>query len=71
MEPSGLAKGTLRARHCYTRTGDCSVARNNVLLRGQLSVLTLKARKDPGHSNTNAGSRLQLYTHAPYVYGFQ
>ena len=52
----------------------------NFLLQSQLSVLTVillsipppcycrKHTKDPGHSAKSAGGRLQLSTHAPYVY---
>ena len=53
--------------------------RENFLLQGQLSVLTLisvsprvtaVAVKDPGHSAKSAGGRLQLNTHTPYICGF-
>ena len=53
------------------------------LLQGQHSVLTLisvsvpppcyrsSTIKDPGHSAKNAGGRLQLNTHTPYLCGFE
>ena len=55
--------------------------RENFLLQGRLSVLTLisvsvpppcyhRHVKDPGHSAKSAGGRLQLNTHTPYVCGF-
>ena len=56
--------------------------RENFLLQGPLSVLTLisvsvpspvlpqQHVKDPGHSAKRAGGRLQLNTHTPYVCGF-
>ena len=34
------------------------------------SVLPLRYVKDLGHSAKSANSRLELNTHAPYVYGF-
>ena len=57
--------------------------RENILLRGQLSVLTLifctcstpvlpqQHVKDPGHSTKSGGGRLQLNTHTPYLCGFE
>ena len=54
--------------------------RENFLLQGRLSVLTLISVsvppplqlhvKNPGHSAKSAGGRLQLNTHTPYVCGF-
>ena len=56
--------------------------RENFLLQGRLSVLTVisvsvpppvlrqEHVKDPGHSAKSAGGRLQLNTHTPYVCGF-
>ena len=45
----------------------------NILLLGQLSVLTLMLQqqhvKDTGHSATSVGSRFQLNMHAPCTHG--
>ena len=43
----------------------------NVLLQGQLSVLTLVSVSVPPCYRSSAGGRVQLNTHTPYLCGFE
>ena len=53
----------------FSSSGSTFCADSYLGIRSNPHVTTV-ACKDPGHSANNAGGRLQLNTHAPYICGF-